>query len=81
MTYRVFIEPSGGKTKEISHIILSEMFAFSESHKIQEIKLISPSTNISLVKSKPIFDNVHCIYYIQLIPTVIIKLICELYYH
>ena len=40
--------------------VLSEMFAFAKSLKRQEIKLISPNANISLLSIKasaPIFGN------------------------
>ena len=71
---QVLHEPHSVKTKDA----FSEMFAFAESLKRQETKLISPNANISLLSitvSAVMFDNVNCICYIQLIPTVIIKVI------
>ena len=62
MTSQVLIEPPLVKTKEINHKIL--YFAFAESLKRQEITLISPNDNISLVTitvSAQIFD-INCLY-------------------
>ena len=43
----------------------------------QEIKLISPINLITMTVSAQIIDNVNCIYFIQLIHTVMLKVICE----